>query len=238
VGQPNEKDGNGHIVKATADGKVVTAAWVTGLNAPKGLRSYRGTLWTTDIDEVVGIDIATGKITSRVKPAGAQFLNDVATGPDGTVYVSDMMLSRIYAVKDGKASIFAEGPDLEWPNGLLIAANRLIVAAWGKLEADFSTKVPGRVFALDLKTKQKTLITPNPSGNFDGLESDGKGGYLATDYLAGKLVRISPKGQIRVIREFTQGSADIGFIPKSNTVIIPHMNENKVSAYDISDALK
>jgi len=30
-------------------------------------------------------------------------------------------------------------------------------------------------------------------GNFDGLESDGKGGYLATDYLAGKLVHISAK---------------------------------------------
>src|SRR5262245_49036188 len=72
-GQPNEKDGKGHIVKATTDGKVVAAAWVTGLNAPKGLRSYKGTLWTADIDEVIGIDIATGKITSRIKPAGAQF---------------------------------------------------------------------------------------------------------------------------------------------------------------------
>ena len=45
-----------------ADGKVVSANWVTGLNAPKGLRSHNGTLWTADIDEVVGIDIASGKI--------------------------------------------------------------------------------------------------------------------------------------------------------------------------------
>src|SRR5262245_1555518 len=45
-GQPNEKDGKGHIVKATTDGKVVSSAWVAGLNAPKGLRSYNGTLWT------------------------------------------------------------------------------------------------------------------------------------------------------------------------------------------------
>ena len=237
-GQPNEKDGKGHITKATTDGKVVAASWVAGLNAPKGLRSYRGTLWTADIDEVIGIDIASGKITSRVKPAGAQFLNDVATGPDGTVYVSDMMLSRIYAVKDGKATVFADGPDLEWPNGLLVDGNRLIVAGWGKPEADFTTKVPGRVFALDLATKKKTLITPNPAGNFDGLESDGKGGFLATDYLAGKLVRISPKGEVKVIRQFMQGSADIGVMAKSTTVIVPHMNENKISAYDISDALK
>src|SRR5262245_38914342 len=237
-GQPNEKDGKGHIVKATTDGKVVSAAWVTGLNAPKGLRSFKGTLWVADIDEIIAIDIASGKITSRIKPAGAQFLNDVATGPDGTVYVSDMALSRIYAVKDGKAAVFADGPEMEWPNGLLVDGDRLIVAAWGKPEADFSTKVPGRLFALDLKTKKKTLITPNPSGNFDGLESDGKGGYLATDYLAGKLVHISAKGDVQLVRQFMQGTADIAFVPGSNIVIIPHMNENKVSAYDISNALK
>lgn len=238
VGQPNEKDGKGHIVKATVDGKVVSANWVTGLNAPKGLRSFRGTLWTADIDEVVGIDIATGRITSRVKPQGAQFLNDVAAGADGTVYVSDMMLSRIYAVKDGKASVFADGPDLEWPNGLLVDGGRLIVAAWGKPEPDFSTKVPGRVFALDLKTQRKTLITPKPAGNFDGIESDGKGGFLATDYLAGKLLRIMPNGDVKLVRQFMQGAADLAFVPKSNLAIVPHMNENRIAAWDISDALR
>ena len=44
-----------------------------------------------------------------MKVDGAQFLNDLATAPDGTVYVSDSMLSRIYAVKDGKSSVFVEG---------------------------------------------------------------------------------------------------------------------------------
>jgi sugar lactone lactonase YvrE len=108
----------------------------------------------------------------------------------------------------------------------------------GENPADFSTKVPGRIFALDLKTKQKTLITPNPAGNFDGLESDGKGGFIATDYQAGKLVQISAKGEVRLIRQFMPGTADIAFVSKTNTVIVPHMNENKVSAYDISSALK
>ncbi len=238
VGAPNEKDGKGHIVRAGMDGKVIAPNWVTGLNAPKGLRSHQGTLWTADIDELIGISIANGRITSRVRIDGAQFLNDVAIGADGTVYVSDMMLSRIYAVKDGKATIFSDGPDMEWPNGLLVEGNRLIVAAWGKPEADFSTKVPGRIFAVDLKTKTKTLITPKPVGNFDGIESDGKGGFIATDYLAGKLLHISPKGEVRTIRQFMQGTADLAFIPSSRLAIIPHMNENRIAAWDISDALK
>lgn len=85
-GQILEKDGNGYISRLTPEGKVVNAKWATGLNAPKGMRSVDGTLWVSDIDEVVGIDIASGRITSRVRVEGAEFLNDLATAPDGTVY--------------------------------------------------------------------------------------------------------------------------------------------------------
>ena len=77
-----------------------------------------------------------------------KFLNDVAVGADGTVYVSDMMASKIYAIKDGKASVFAEGEQLEYPNGLFVEGERLVVGGWGKPEADFSTKVPGRLYML------------------------------------------------------------------------------------------
>src|SRR5436305_14796195 len=40
-GMPDQRDGNGYISKLSADGKMVTAQWVTGFNAPKGLRSYK-----------------------------------------------------------------------------------------------------------------------------------------------------------------------------------------------------
>ena len=61
-------------------------------------------------------------------------------------------------------------------------------------------------------------------------------GYV--DYLAGKLLHISPNGDVQLVRQFMQGTADIFFIPESNSVIIPHMNENKISAYNISNAWK
>jgi hypothetical protein len=234
VGMPGDRDGNGRIVKLGSDGKVIDANWVKGLNAPKGLRSYNGTLWTADIDEVIGVDIASGKVGPRIKIQGAQFLNDVAAGADGTVYVTDMMASRIYAIKNGKASVFAEGEDLEYPNGLLAENDRLVVGGWGKPEADFTTKVPGHLFTIDLKTKKKTLITPNPTANIDGLESDGKGGYLVTDYIAGKLLHIMPNGDVHMLKQFKQGTADFAFVPAGNLAIIPHMNENKIAAYDLS----
>ena len=231
AGAPDGKDGNGRIVKLSADGKVVNANWVTGLNAPKGLRSHNGTLWAADLGEVVGIDIASGKITSRVALPGAMFPNDVAVGGDGTVYVSDMMGNKIFAVKDGKATVALEGAELlEHPNGLLVDGDRLIVGGWGSQpKADFSTDVPGRLFAIDLKTKAKTAITANPFANIDGVESDGRGGYVVTDYLKGQIIRVSANGDSQPVATFTPGTADIGI--NGNTVIVPHMNENKVVAY-------
>lgn len=232
-GTPADKDGNGVISKLTRDGRVVAANWVTGLNSPKGLRSHGGTLWVADVDEVVGIDIASGKILSRTPIEGAKFLNDVATAPDGTVYVSDMITSKIHRIKDGKASTFAEGDQLEHPNGLLVDGDSLVVAAWGKPEADFSTKVPGHLYRLKLANGAKSLITPKPTGNLDGVESDGRGGYVVSDWLAGKILHIAANGDTRVVKQFKQGAADIAYLPASRTLIVPHMLENRVQAYDL-----
>jgi len=238
-GNATDKDGNGRISKLGLDGSVVSADWATGLNAPKGLRSFGGTLWVADIDEVIGIDIASAKVAARITLDGAKFLNDVATGADGTIYVSDTMTSRIYAVKDGKATVFAEGEQLEYPNGLFVDGERLIVGGWGKPEADFTTKVPGRLYMLDLKTKQKTLITKQPFANIDGVEQEARGGFLVTDFMAGKVFQVTPTGESHLIRQFKPGLADHAFLYAQGDILIaPHMNENTVAAYDLSADMK
>ena len=131
-GAMTAKDGNGYISRLTADGTMVNAKWATGLNGPKGIRGVGNTLWVADIDEVVAVDIASGMITSRVKIDGAQFLNDLATAPDGTVYVSDSFGFRIYEVRNGKSAVFVEGAELvEQANGLLVDGDRLILGTVG-----------------------------------------------------------------------------------------------------------
>jgi sugar lactone lactonase YvrE len=234
AGAPDGRDGNGRIVKMDGNGKVINANFVTGLNAPKGLRVHNGTLWTADLDEVIGADVASGKVTTRVKIAGAMFLNDVAVGAEGTVYISDMMGNKIYAVKDGKATVFVEGDQLEHPNGLLVEGDRLIVGGWGSApKPDFTTDVAGHLFAIDLKTKAKSLITPEPFANIDGLESDGRGGYVVTDYIKGQVLRVTSAGASQAVAQFKPGAADIGFMAEHNMVLVPHMNENTVAAYTL-----
>jgi hypothetical protein len=237
-GAPDGKDGNGSIVKLDGDGTVLKADFVTGLNAPKGLRVCNGTLWAADLGEVLAIDVATGAIKSRVAIPDSMFLNDVAC--DGNVaYVTDMMGNKIYKVENNAATVAAQGNNLEFPNGLLVDGNRLIVGGWGSMpKADFTTDVKGHLYSYDLAAKKKTLITQKPTANIDGLESDGKGGYLVTDYIAGTLIHIGANGDAKVIRTFKPGSADIAFVADKGIVLVPHMNENQVASYDISAELK
>lgn len=244
-GQILEKDGNGYISRLSPDGKMVNAKWVTGLNAPKGIRSLGGTLWVTDIDEVVSIDIATARVTARIKVNGAQFLNDLATAPDGTVYVSDSNLARIYAVKDGKSSVFVEGADqVDVPNGLLVDGSRLIV---GTIGARPRGAGPGRgagpppsghLYAFDLKTKQRTQLTMDAVGGIDGIEPDGRGGLLITDVIGARLLHVVASGQTRVLAKFSGGGADFGYIESKRIAIVPFLAANNVSAYDLTASLK
>lgn len=236
-GSPGEKDGRGFIAKLTLDGRLLQADWVSGLHAPKGLRAFQGTLWTADIDTLVGIEIASGKILHRVPVPGAKFLNDVACGPDGAAYVSDMLAPRLHRFLDGRLSTVAEGEETEYPNGLLWEGGGLVVAGWGKPAEDFSTKTPGRLYRLDPASGKKTLITPQPLGNLDGLESDGRGGFLVTEWTSGKVFHVTAGGEARVLLRFKPGTADHAYLPARKLLILPHMNEGRVAAYDLSGLL-
>lgn len=251
-----EKNGQGYISRLAADGTVVDMRWVTGLNAPKGLRSVGGTLWAADIDQVVAMDIASGRITSRVAIDGAQFLNDLATAPDGAIYVSDSQQARIYVVRDGKASIFVEGADeVEQPNGVLVDGNRLIVGSMGpggmgggrgggRAGASPGGGAPGapaggRLFAFDLDTRQRTVVTPEPVGGIDGIEPDGRGGFLITDVFGSRLVHVPASGTPQTLLTFPAAGADFGYIPDRRIAVVPFLfaNPNSVSAYDLSTLL-
>src|SRR6185295_398191 len=154
---------------------------------PKGLRSFRGTLYTADLDEIVGIEISSGRITSRVKVdigGDGRFFNDVAVAPDGTIYASDSFGNRIFAIKDGTSSVFFEGDSIMLPNGVLVDGNRLIVASDGR-PARGGGGTPARLVAIPIgaaqgssPARQATPLTTDSIGTPDGIEKDGRGGYL------------------------------------------------------------
>jgi len=235
AGEANAKDGVGFISKVSPEGKMQEAEWIKGLNAPKGLVMSGDKLYVSDVDQLVEIDVTSGSVTNTWNAEGAQFLNDTAVDAAGRVFVSDMLTDSIYVLENGKLSVWVQDAALLHPNGLRVDGDRLIVAAWGKdIQPDFSTKEPGRLLAVDLKTKEISAIgSGEPVGNLDGLEPDGSGNWLATDWVGGALYRIHPDGTADQLMDLNQGSADLEFLDDEKLVIIPMMMDGKVTAHRI-----
>lgn len=230
-GGPPDKDGNGYISKLSPEGKLLAEKWAVGLDGPKGMAVSKGRLYVSDIDRLVEIDSNTGKITKAYPAAGARFLNDVTVDDKGAVYVSDMLTNTIWRLSGGKFESWLVDPQLQNPNGLKAESTRLVVASWGPMTGEgFATTSPGNLKAVTFADKMIRDLTP-PFGNLDGLESDGKGGWLVSDWVAGKLFLVDRRGQPTKLMDFPQGSADIGTIPDKGIVLVPLMMDGKVQAF-------
>ena len=147
---PWEKDGNGFISKMDLSGNIIELEWVGGLSGPKGMGVYGSTLYVTDIDEVVEVDIGSGEITRRTAVEGKPDLNDITVGDDGTVYVSGSSSNTIYALKEGVIEEFQKGGDERY-NGLFWEKGRLLLLTSGSSEFK----------AIDWKTKEVTILSKN-----------------------------------------------------------------------------
>lgn len=220
-GQPGEKDGNGSIGQVALDGKIIQAEWVKGLNAPKGMTVTGGSLWVADVDRVAEIDIRSGTIKSTVPVEGAEFLNDVTSSPNGTVYVSDSKTGKVYELKNGKPSLYLEG--LKGPNGLLCHDGALYVLDNGTL-----LKVS--------KDKKQEKIAEGLEGGTDGIEPV-KGNDFIVSCWSGVIYYVHSDGKTEKLldtREQKINSADIGYDPIQQIVYVPTFWKNNVVAYKLS----
>ncbi len=142
-GKPTDKDNNGFISVLSPDGQVTTLKWIEGgknkvkLDGPKGLALAKGVLYVSDISVVRLFDAKTGAPKGEVAIPGATFLNDLAAGPDGKIYVSDSGMKpgaggdfegtgtdAVYAIDKGKAKAIAKGKDLERPRTCFASTTR------------------------------------------------------------------------------------------------------------------
>lgn len=220
-GDPTKKDNNGFIAKVSPDGKIENLKWVTGLSAPKGMGLSNGKLYVTDITAVAEIDTAKGKVVKRHEVPGAKFLNDIAVGDDGTVYFTDSETNKIHTLKNGKVETFL-ADSLKGPNGLYVLNGKLYLASMGS--NDFR--------AIDLATKKDTVLASG-IGAGDGVEYTGKDETFVVSNWMGQVFLVKD-GKAELLLD-TQNqklnSADIGFIPEKNLVLVPTFFGNKVDAY-------
>lgn len=219
IGQdPLGKDGEGSIAIISKEGKILNPAWVTGLNAPKGMAISNGKLYVTDIDEFVEIDIASAKIANKWKVEGAQFLNDVAAH-NGTVYFTDMNTGKVHAYSDGAISTISEGN--ESINGIAIGED-------------------GTIYGLDASGLKKwnsdgttSIVNAEVTGG-DGLVILGDGNYIASRWV-GEIWFANGSTQALMLdtKAAESNTADIGYNAVEKIIYVPTFFKNKVAAYKL-----
>ncbi|NOY22311.1 MAG: ATP-binding protein [Acidobacteria bacterium] len=224
-GGPAAKDGNGFIAKLKPNGTIIRLKWITDLNAPKGATIAGDTLYVSDIDVLVEVDISSGKITGRFLAPNAKFLNDVAVGPDGMIYVSDSSaVSTVYRFDGKKLMPWFHDSRIPGPNGLAVAGKNLLVGS-GK---------NGAIASVSFETGSVEILTDSKYG-VDGLIPLGKNRFLTSDW-QGHVGISGPDSTYSLLLNTTArhvNAADLGYIPSKKLVIVPTFFHNTVAAYKI-----
>jgi hypothetical protein len=217
---PWAKDGKGSIGKMGADGKVIAAEWVKGINAPKGMGLHNGKLYVADLTDIVVIDVASGKIEKSIAVTNAQGLNDVSVASDGVIYVSDSKGKKVYKVANGATELYVD--NLKGPNGVLMRGKDFYV-----LDAGGAYKVN--------PDKSLTKIVDGMEGGTDGIENVQGDDFIVSCW-GGTIYYVSADGTKELLKDTRPekaNSADIGYDPKSKTIFVPTFWKNSVIAYQV-----
>lgn len=252
VSQANfgQATGGGAISLLSESGEITELNWVSELNHPKGLGIIGDKLFVADVTEVVEIDIAAGKVIKKHSIEGSLFLNDVAVGADGAVYVSDTLADQVYYLKSGgEFEPFFKNETVKGPNGLKVIDGDLYVAGWGDIPGktmdDLGKASPnGRLLKVDVDTRRITVLSKKGVGNLDGIEPDGRGNVYVTDWIAGKLFHIKLDGTMiksfdiakTLGKESAKGLADLAFLQDKRQIWAPMMLSGFMHVFSVADA--
>ena len=224
---------------------LLDSAWVKGgvngvvLHAPKGMAIVGDTLWVTDIDALRGFDKRSGTPVASVEfaPHGAVFLNDVAAGPDGALYITDTGIAfdstgvhhpgpdRIFRLgPDRSVTTAAQGDTLGWPNGITWdpGAGRFVVVPFGR----------GTILGWAPGDSLPTVLATGP-GSFDGVERLADGRFLISSWADSSLYTLDSTAALVRYITGVGSPADIGLDTRRNRVAIPILMENRVEIWDI-----
>lgn len=245
-GNPSQKDNNGFISRIRPDGTIDSLRFIAGgrggvtLNAPKGMAVRGDTLWVADIDAVRAFDKRTGAVVANVSLANRnpQFLNDLAFGPGGALYITD---TGIRFAPDGSMSepgpdrvfrigpqgrnvvVVLDGDSLAHPNGITWdqANNRLLIVSFGGPS----------IRAWTTGAQNSTLVTSGP-GQFDGVEVIDGGRVLVSSW-ADSSIHVMQNQSLRRAITGVNAPADIGWDAQRRRVLVPLFMDNRVEAWEL-----
>lgn len=244
-GSPLGKDDNGYIVRLGPDGAVMdTVPFINGadaditLNAPKGMAIVGDTLYVADIDAVRTFNLATGTQLASIEMGamGATFLNDVAAGDLGVVYITDSGISfdstgatthpgksRVFILVAGKPSEAVVLPAQSAVNGMAWDAAR---GAW--LLVGFNSP---NIFSWTPGADSVEVLGTGPGGG-DGLIVLADGSALYSSWADSSLTTFA-NGVSTTLRKGLPAPADLGYDAARGIVAVPLFNDNRVELWKV-----
>ena len=214
----NNSKKDGFISKINTEGKILDLKWIDGLTFPKGMGLYNDTLYVTEINTFVIIDIQKGEIINRIPVVGSEFLNDISVDENGVIYISDSKTNKVFAYSNGKVEIWLEN-GLDQLNGIFCEKNRLLAGG-------------SDLYSVDYKTKEVTVLNDSINGA-DGVVHAGNNYYFVSNW-PGEIYLVAPDSSIYFLIDTKPqeiNTADIDYIENKNLLLVPTFFKNRVDAY-------
>ena len=244
-GSPLEEDDNGFISRVTPDGQVENLRWIDGANptfnlhAPKGMAIRGDTLFVADRDCLRMFHRETGASEGVLCLDGVTFLNDVAVGPEGSIFITDTGMEAgadgnltpsgtdavyRYPVREGlQGSTIARNANLGGPNGIAVGNRGIFVVT-------FRT---GEIMALTPSGDRTTVLPGSASRQLDGIVFLPDGGFLFSNWADSSVWRVGADGTVAQVVTDVAQPADIGYDAQRNRVLIPLFGENRLVFRDL-----
>jgi hypothetical protein len=236
-GNPSAKDNNGFISRLRPDGTIDSLRFVSGgrngvsLHAPKGMAITGDTLWVTDIDVVCGFNRVTGAAVATVTVGSrARFLNDLAVGPDGSIYATETGirispegaleptgLDAVFRIQGRRVTVAVRDSGLSAPNGITWSGGRLLIAS-------------ARDSALHAWTDGGTLERiGSTAGGADGLDVLADGRIIGSSW-ADSTVSVVGDSVYRLISGLVS-PADFGLDRRRGHLVVPLFQADRVEIW-------
>lgn len=234
-GAPTEVDNNGFISQIKPDGSVANLKFIAGganevtLHAPKGMAVVEGTLYVADLTEVRRFELSSGRPQGSIKIPNSSFLNDVAAGPDGALYVSDTGVKAgtngfdptgtdaVYKIVDDKVSAVIKGSELGGPNGVLIDGEDVLMVTFGR-------NLLSRIDASGKVSQQVQL----PKGGLDGIVAGPQGKLLISSWDGEAIYAGDFESGFQAIFSGIPSPAAIGYDASRQRVLVPVFTANEL----------
>ncbi len=237
-GAPAEADGKGFLSRIDPKTGEVEARWIESgkngvtLHAPKGLAIGGDRIAVADLDRVRFFDRTSGAPAGEVVLPGATFVNDVAFGPGGDLFVTDTGMGKtakgfgptgtdaVWRIRpDGAAEKILADPGLGGPNGIAADAGGVWVVTFGS----------GELF--EVAGGARRHVTKPGAGQLDGLVRLPDGSALFSSWQRRAVLRGPlPAGPFQPVLHDLRAPADIGYDAGRRLVLVPLFQDDAVVA--------